>query len=98
MEGMKHRLESICSSVEQRAANVDGRINQVDNRINEMERRMTAMEARNRESGQGGYKWKPIMENKSMENMKTVAESGKDYRIWNQKLKNNMEQIRPGAR
>ena len=37
MEGMKHRLESICSSVEQRAANVDGRINQVDNRINEME-------------------------------------------------------------
>ena len=62
MEGMKHRLESVCSSVEQRAVNVDGRINHVDDRINEMEKRIMErinhLESQDKVGTSGSQSWR----------------------------------------
>ena len=91
------RLESISKSVEQGKASMDGRMNQVEAKINKTEEAIKNQQDQSKDARKSEY-WKPIMENTGIENMKSVAESGKDYRIWNQKLKNNFDQIRPKAR
>ena len=91
------RLESISKSAEEGRASMDGRMNQVEAKINEIEKAIQEQKDKPKDARQSEY-WKPIVENKGIEHMKSVAESGKDYRIWNQKLKNNLDQIRPKAR
>ena len=97
VKGVIQRAESISASVESGRARTEGIGKELADRIDAMEKEIKEMKDKSKDGRKSDY-WKPIMENKGMEHMKAVAESGKDYRIWNQKLKNNMDQIRPKAR
>ena len=46
---------------------------------------------------QGGWKNKPILECKSIQDLKFLSD-GKQYRVWNKKFKNALEQARPKSR
>ena len=92
-------IPTFIRTIDARIQNIEGIISSIGNIDQTISDKIRMAEKRLKDQfgSQGGWKNKPILECRAIQDLKALID-GKGYRIWNKKFKNALEQARPKSR